>query len=357
MRYIIVDGGVLALEEKLNSLREVDAIIFDCDGTLVDVSSSFTLVGKLITAIYLDQLFGIDCAVGSDYDEAFQLLKMLGGFNNVRNIVSVILQAVFVELGCPDPLRGDLEPIELHHYMGQISHGWSSSKPLGNALRWLISSTAKHLGEYVTPEDVEALLERRACSPQKLREFRRLIGPIFPYGSGAMTTLFSELYLGYEGIKRKYGVDPRYYDGPGILYNERLMVELEVLEALKRFAPNGLAILSGKGRWEAEKILSPVLHHFNSDAILFTGDDKREVDKPNPTGLLECCRKLGAKRVLYVGDGGEDYFLVLRARERGIEAHLAAVLTNKYSYAFFTRCLADAIIENANFLPKLFKRA
>ncbi|MBS7621913.1 HAD-IA family hydrolase, partial [Candidatus Bathyarchaeota archaeon] len=193
-------------------------------------------------------------------------------------------------------------------------------------------------------------------SLQELRRFRELIGPIFPYGSGTMTTLFSELYVGSDGIRRKYGVNPRFYDGPGLLENEKLIVEPEALEELRNLAPKGLAILSGKGRWEAEKILGPILHYFNLETSLFTGDTGRDMDKPNPTGLLECCRKLRAEHVLYVGDGGEDYFLVMKARERGIKACLAAVLTNKYSYTFFTKYSANVILENVNFLPKLFKR-
>jgi phosphoglycolate phosphatase-like HAD superfamily hydrolase len=358
MRYTVVGGGVLALEEKLSSLGEVEAIIFDCDGTLVDVSTSFPLVGKLITAIYLDQFLGIECCVGIDYDEVFQLMKMLGGFNNIRNIVSVILQATYVELGCPDLARRDLEPIDLDRYMERVSWNGSSPKPLGNALRWLISSMTPLLGGYVAPGDVEALLEKRAGSPRKLREFRKLIGPVSPYGSGIMTTLFSELYIGSEGIRRKHGVNPRFYDGPGLLENERLIIEPKALEELRGLTQKGLVILSGKGRWEAEKVLGLILHYFDLEASLFTGDNsRREMDKPNPAGLLECCRRLGAERVLYVGDGGEDYFLAVRARESGIDAHLAAVLTNKYSYAFFTRCSADVILENVNFLPKLFKRA
>lgn len=358
MRYMAVDVGALALEEKLDSLMKVDAIIFDCDGTLVDASASFPLVGKLITAIYLDQLLGIKCKVGVDYDEAFQLMKMLGGFNNVRNIVSVILQSIYVELGCPDLMRRDLGLIDLNRYMKRVSWGGSSLRPLGNAFEWLISSMIPLLGGYVAPGDVEALLERRAGSPRKLRGFRELIGPVSPYGSGIMTTLFSELYIGSEGVRRKHGVNPRFYDGPGLLENERLIMESRALEELEGLAPKGLAILSGKGRWEAEKVLSPILHHFDLDASLFTSDSNmRELDKPNPAGLLECCRRLGAERVLYVGDGGEDYFLAVRARENGIDAHLAAVLTNKYSYAFFTGCSADVILENVNFLPKLFKRA
>ena len=81
MSYKIVDGGVLVLEDRLDDLSKPDAIIFDCDGTLIDTASSFQLIGKLIVTIYLNRFCGIECRLGDDFDEAFQLLKMLGGFN------------------------------------------------------------------------------------------------------------------------------------------------------------------------------------------------------------------------------------------------------------------------------------
>ena len=359
MSYKIVDGGVLVLEEVVDKIRDVDAIILDCDGTLVEVSSSFQVMGKIISMAYLDQLYGIECRLGDDFDEAFHLLKMLGGFNNVRTVTVILLQTLFIYSGAPEPLRQRLQKIDLEHYLSRLVRGRSRPRFAEKALRWIMSEGMKMLGDHVTRADLESLIDERARSMRKLeelRKLRRLIGPLFPYGSGMLTTLFSELWLGSEGIRRKHGVEPRFYDGPGLIENERLIVEPETLEQLRKIASKGLAILSGRGRWEILKVLDPIINYFRIDASVFTRDKPMMIEKPNPAGLIECCRKLEADKILYVGDGGEDLFLTREASKKGVKAYMAGVLTNKYSYTFFTKQRAEAILEDINLLPKLFKQ-
>jgi len=357
--YRIVDGGVLVLEDRLDDLSKPDAIIFDCDGTLIDTASSFQLIGKLIVTIYLDRFCGIECRLGDDFDEAFQLLKMLGGFNNVRRITTILLQAIFTGAEEVKLRKDELKVVGVRQYMDLIVRGESRPTFVRESLKWVISKGVKKLGDYITPNRLEEMIAERAKGLgvfQELKELKKLIGPITPYGSGMLTTLFSELYLGSKGVKMKYGVKPRFYEGPGLIENERLIIESRVLGELKEAAPRGLAILSGKGKWEAMKVLAPILEHFKLEASTFTGDWSREADKPNPAGLIRCCKRLEAHKIVYVGDGGEDLFLIREAQKNEIAASLAAVLTNKYSYAFFTKQKADAILENVNFLPKLFKR-
>lgn len=358
MSYRVVDGGALVLEDAAEELADAEAIVFDCDGTLVDVSGSFKMVGKLVTIVLLDQLYGVECRLGDDFDEAFQLLKMLGGFNNVRNVTMILLQAIFVNAGASKPKKRKMEKVDIEYYSNNLIRGNSRPDFAKEALRWIISMGVEKLGAYVTGDQLELLIEdeaKRLGAFEQLKEFRRLIGPIYPYGSGAFTTLFSEFWLGSEGIERRHGVKPRLYEGKGLIENERLIVKPSILEQLRDLAPKGLAILSGRGKWVALKALRPVLEYFRIDASVFTGDWPRRMDKPNPVGLMECCKKLEASKIIYVGDGGEDLFLTREASKLGVKAHLAGLLTNKYSYAFFTKQRAEAILENVNFLPKLFK--
>ena len=359
MSYRIVDGGVLVLEEAAENLKDIDAIILDCDGTLVETSSSFQVAGKVILMAYLDQLYDVECRLGDDFDEAFHLLKMLGGFNSVRTVIVVLLQALFINAEAGKPKKQTLEKIDLEYYVSQLIRGKSRPKFAERAFQWIVSEGVKMLGCHVRRADLELLIEEKAKNLGKLeglKELRKLIGPLFPYGSGMLTTLFSELWLGSEGIWKKHGVKPRFYEGPGLIENEQLIVEPETIEELKQIAFKGLAILSGRGRWEILKILNPIIDYFRVDASVFTGDKPMRIEKPNPAGLIECCEKLGASRILYVGDGGEDLFLTREASKRGVKAYMAGVLTNKYSYTLFTKQKAEAILEDINLLPKLFKQ-
>jgi len=359
MNYKVIDGGIAILEDAFEKIREIDAIIFDCDGTLIDVTSSFQLAGKIITMIYLEQFYGIECRIGDDYDEAFQLLKMLGGFNNTRRVISVLLQAVLVHAEDARLRKTGLDKIDLESYLDRVGRGVSEPASVAEALEWIISKLENLLGNYVTMGDVELMIEEKAKRIDKLNDLlslRNLIGPLFLYGSGIFATIFSEIWLGGEGIRAKYSVKPRFYDGPGLIEYERLLVREGTLKELKALAPKGLAILSGRGVWEASKSLGDLLKYFDVDASVFLADRSAKLEKPNPEGLITCCSKLGAERVIYVGDGGEDLFLVREASKKGLHASLAGLLTNKYAYTFFTKLGAEIILENVNLLPKLFKR-
>ena len=359
MRYRVVDGGVLVEEGVEKAIGEVDAIVFDCDGTLADVSPSLHLLGRLISAILLDRVYGVDCRIGEDYDEAFHLLKMLGGFNNVKNAISILMQAIILGMEDPKPARADPGEIEdLEYYLGRLRKGGSRPAFIERSLKWVKEKCLNMLGSYATKHDLEELILRRAEAEGKLeqlRELRSLIEPVAPYGRKILGTLYRELWLGSEGIEKRHGVKPRYYRGAGLIEEERILAREEVLEELRSLVPKGLGIISGRGSWEVRRTLNPILKYFDLEASVFTGDRASGMEKPNPASLLECCSKLGARKVLYVGDAGEDLFLTRNASRKGLRAYLAGLLTNRYSYTFFTKCGAEAILENVNQLPKLFK--
>ena len=359
MGYKVIDGGVLVTEKAGESIGEVEAIVFDCDGTLADVSPSLHLLGRLISAIILDRIYGVDCRIGEDYDEAFHLLKMLGGFNNVRNAVSILMQAIILEMDDPKPMKSDPGEIDdLEYYLGRLRKGRSRPAFIERSLEWIKSKCINMLGKYVTKKALEELILRRAEEEGKLKqltELREIIEPVVPYGYKVLGTLYRELWLGSEGIEERHGVKPRYYHGAGLIEEERILIREEVLEELRSLVPKGLVIISGRGSWEAGRTLDPILEYFNLEASVFTGDKPSGMEKPNPASLLECCSKLGVRKVIYVGDAGEDLFLTRNASRVGLEAYLVGLLVNRYSYTLFTKCGAEAILENVNLLPKLFK--
>jgi len=105
MSYKIVDGGILVSENVIEIFKYLDVIIFDCDGTLVSVFPSFQVMAKVIPMIYLDQLYGITCKLGDDFDEVFYLLRMLRGFNNVRVLIAILLQVLFLSSEAAKPKK------------------------------------------------------------------------------------------------------------------------------------------------------------------------------------------------------------------------------------------------------------
>ncbi len=359
MNYIRLDGAVLALEDALQRVRSVDAIVFDCDGTLVDVSDSQYLTTKVVACIIFEKFYGIKIVPGKEFDEAIHILKMLGGFNNVRDITAIIIETLLSESSSTIDLKADLGKISLEEYVARVSEGESSPPFVKSALNWLIKEGLKKLGEYTSKAYIISLINdkaRKLGNFEELNAFRRHLGSLRSYGSGIFASLFSETYFGSEGIKRIYGVEPKYIDGPGLIKKDKIIVSEETLRLLESRVPKKLAILTGRGRLITEMSLSPILKYFDIEKSVFTWDRKDRVEKPDPSVLMECYRKLNARSVLYVGDGGEDIFLVKNAVKRGLETYFAGVLTNKFSRELFTKLGAEIIAEDVNGLTAVFEK-
>src|SRR3972149_1280235 len=72
-----VEGGIYAQESVDNEIRDIDGIIFDCDGVLVDVSNSYDLAIQRTTAYILKEIANISKSdpVTSKIIDGFEVIK------------------------------------------------------------------------------------------------------------------------------------------------------------------------------------------------------------------------------------------------------------------------------------------
>jgi len=358
MSYRKIVDDLMALEDLLSDGLDFDAIIFDCDGTLVEVSSSQYLAVKLMPCIILERLYGVELRPGKEFDDAISLLKMLGGFNNVRDIALTLTYWIFVDLPSIKRVREDLGRINLDEYVALITEDYTKPSYVRESLKMLVNWGLSKLGEYVSRAKLLALIENRAKAlgrEGELKALRLKLGPRSPHGAGVFPTLFEEVYFGSDEIRRRYGAKPRYVNVPGLVKREKIIVTEESLRVFRENASKGLAIITGRSRRLTEMALKPLLKYFRLDASMFTSDMPADFEKPNPKVLIECQRRLGAQRILYVGDGGEDIFLVKKAARENSRAFFAGVLTNKFSDELFAKLKADIVASDVNSLATLFQ--
>ena len=359
MNYKTIVDGLMVLENLLSNKLDVDAIIFDCDGTLVDVSESQYLSVKLTSSIILEKLYGIEIFPGREFDEAIYMLKMLGGFNNMRDIAMLLTQWIFLDIPSAKMIKDDLGRVDLDEYIAKVTSNETSPKYVRDSLNKLVNWGLNKLGEYVSKSQLFSLIEHKARELQReqaLKDLRVKLGPRRPYGAGILTTLFSEIYFGSDEVVKLYGSRPRYVNTPGLIKQDKVIVTEDSLQFLDRKVSKGLAIITGRSRRLTEITLKPFLKYFRIDASMFTSDLPEAYEKPSPRVLIECQERLGARRVLYVGDGGEDLFLVKNVIEKGSKALFAGVLTNKFSDQLFPKLEADIIASDVNKLVELFKK-
>jgi len=359
MSYKLLGEGLLIRSEKFDELSKIEAVVFDIDGTLVDVTKSYYLTIKLTTCVILHKLCGLECKLGSDVDAVIKSLKMLGGFNSDWNTAATIIQAIFLHSSDVESCRETLEKIDIENYLDCIVEGESSPEYVKESLKWFNGILKENFGRHLEREDIESLLDEEAEKlgrVEALRKLRISLGPLTSYRSGLLTTIFEEIYLGEEGTRGKYGVDPTYVSWRGAILNEELLIEEETLKELNELVPKGLAILTGRGKWESEKTLESIRQYFKLESSVFIGDIIRGPEKPDPTGLIRCAKAMGAEKVLYVGDSAEDLILVRRASEKGLDAMFAGVLTNEQSFNFFIENGAEIVVEDVNELPRALMR-
>ncbi|MCD6420874.1 MAG: HAD family hydrolase, partial [Thaumarchaeota archaeon] len=247
----------------------------------------------------------------------------------------------------------------LASYVKRCEASETSPKEVKAAIEWVRRKAGEMYGRYVDLKSFEKELEREAEKlgrAEELNQLREALGPLTCYGSGLLTTLYDEIYLGEEGIREKYGSKPRYVSWRGLLDREVVLVRGEVLEELLRLLPRGITIATGRGRWETERVLGSLTKYFDLDVAAFSADNPMEYEKPSSKILVECSKRLRAERIIYVGDSFEDLLSARKASEEGLDAFFVGVLTNPYSLDLFIKQEADAIIDDVNMLPKVLKK-
>lgn len=75
MTLIKKSDGIYVDDSKIEALKKIDAVIFDCDGVLIDITKSYDLTIIKTTRYVLKHLAQIDDAVDVDF-------KIIDGFKS-----------------------------------------------------------------------------------------------------------------------------------------------------------------------------------------------------------------------------------------------------------------------------------
>ncbi|HLA22483.1 MAG TPA: phosphatase, partial [Nitrosopumilaceae archaeon] len=89
-----LDDGIFIDTTKIDKIKSLDAIIFDCDGVLIDITNSYDLAIKKTVDFVLKEMSKIDLPniVTTQMIEGF---KATGGFNDEVDVTySLILSIV-----------------------------------------------------------------------------------------------------------------------------------------------------------------------------------------------------------------------------------------------------------------------
>ena len=233
-----------------------DIIIFDVDGTLVDVTLSYRETTPAAARIYLE-LLGLQPPVltGDVYDT----FKRMTGFNDDWDLTAGLLRVLLAGLPLALPLPDRV---------------WPSLDALIAALR---AASQPLVGLTPPLPDWEPLVSAVRAAGGGLAGLSHVIPDrnahlVWRTGDAATTDLvqriFSETYLGAELFAAAYGCAPRFHNGPGLREHETMLIDPDharnperACQARDRHRPRPLRDGAAPGRSELRAFLLRGRHH------------------------------------------------------------------------------------------------
>jgi phosphoglycolate phosphatase-like HAD superfamily hydrolase len=328
-------------------MKRPSLIVFDMDGVIIDVSSSYRETVRRAARLFFRGAKGFDILP----EPLFPLpdlarLKQSGGLNNDWELTAQVISLLLALVTPP--------------LLPELPDAWS------------------HHEETVRRCDVSDLAEFLTASPAPLTELltrygRRmdaLAGICFrgDVGSGnIIKQIFQEIYLGQNLFPVIYGLDPRFHHAEGLINRERLLIDRTVLESLS--LRHTLAIATGRPRVEADFPLDrfSLRDYF---PLVVTYDDcvceeerrfrengvRRSLSKPNPF-MLDLIYRLTGREFsgcYYLGDMPDDMVAAASSQNgyRGIGVVVSSQDRGTLSNAL-VQAGAEHIIDDFSVLPEL----
>jgi len=287
---------------------EVDAVVLDVDGVLVDVEGSYRrAIVESVERVYGTTVRKADV----------QAFKDAGGFNDDWELTDAAALYVLATR---------------EGYRGSVAEYTDAIAAAGGGL-----------------EGARAVL-RDALTANALERVRR------EHDSEHLRETFQALYLGAELYRGIEGGDPP-FEAEGYIHDEPTLVAAETVERLdERFA---LGVLTGRPAAEAGIALRRAgLDEVVPENLRITMDSP-EPKKPDPGGLVALAERLDADAVAFVGDTLDDVETAVRAAEadpdrtyHGVGA-LTGGLTGDEGRRTFEAAGANAVVDHVDDLPEL----
>lgn len=373
-------------KDRLPQLKQVNGIIFDCDGVLVDIRDSYNKAISETVVYILEALTSTKVPEKLVSDEVIFLFRKTGGFNNDWDTVYGIL--MFVLSSLPDNYKAVLKkqiekisiqqaPFERLSTIKKAVKKEFKNDFLGDAF---FDSTFRNLKEFANLLDASGIasvdknITERAGLNEDFKAFygvlKGFLHPSAEVGRSIIATAFEEFFGGARVFVQTFGVQPSFNKGSGMIENEKLIVQPEVLEKLTSLlGEKRLGIASGSRIKPAKYVLGDLIGKFNPKAVVFLETTEEtecklsrekgvpvNLKKPAPYSLLKAAEGFGEfGYVLYVGDSVEDALMAKEASKTGKSFFFAGV----YQYSGlvdlvrngFLEFGCDMVIPSVNDLP------
>lgn len=298
---------------------QINTVVFDMDGVLLDITQSIRVVNCLAVPFYLREVLGWQASDALLTNDDIERMKHAGGFNDDWDLTYALVLFYLVKRRMfPE---NDADTLSV----------------IGQPLTRFVNKLAERGGGLAAAEEI--LLEHipRLEVDRFLKD----------YDKPAIRQVFQELFGG-EHCERLYGFRPAYYKGEGYVAKDRVLIDLTKIPKDKK-----IGILTGRTREEAGIgcEVCGLAGAIPNNACITKANG---FDKPDPGGLALLARRLGAESTgIYIGDTLDDLRTVraLNKLETTVPFLSALVLTGpagKKNERLFRREGADVVAADVN---------
>jgi len=312
--------GIYIDDFGIDVLNEIDAIIFDCDGVLIDVSKSYDLVILKTTQYVLENFAKINNTIDIDF-KIIDGFKSTGGFNDEVDLT----YAAIISLVAAKKLEKD----QTSFIFDVIKNADSSG----------IISVEKYLENQVDISDIKKQLSYPGTHHEN---------PLYQ--------IFDQLFYGPELYQKLFRNSSKFSE-PGLIEQDNVILNNLLLEKLQKKFDSDIAIVTGRGKESISYSLKTLLDKFDLKNSMFLEDEPRELAKPNPQSLLNSIKGMNSVSTLYVGDSMEDFIMAKKVTALGSKTIFCGIIgTSKNpqeKLELFKQNKVILALDSINLLPKV----
>ncbi len=316
-----LDNGIFVDTEKIDKIKGLDGIIFDCDGVLIDVSNSYDLAIKKTTDFVVKEFARIDQSdiVSTQMIDGF---KATGGFNDEVDVTYAMILSIVAAQKLKKPF----------------------SEFIFDVIKNSDQSGIQSVEKYFDVLKVD------------LSEIRKKLAYPGTRHTNMLSSIFDEMFYGTELYYQLYKKKPNFFDGKGLIENDIVLVQKQLIDSLKKKFGKKLAIVSGRGIVSAGHSLKELFEEFDLKNSKFLEDEPRELAKPNPQTLISSIKGLGSICTMFVGDSTEDHMMAKKSDEMGNMTIFCGIYgTSKEPETkrkLFEKKSVEIILETIDLIPK-----
>ena len=312
--------GVYTDDSEIQILNKIDAIIFDCDGVLIDITKSYDLAIIQTTRYVLEHLAKINSSLDIDF-KIIDGFKSTGGFNDEVDLTyAAIISLVAAKKLEKNPTNFIFDVIKNSNSTGIIS-------------------VEKYLETLIDISDIKKQLSYPGTHHDNL-----------------LYQIFDQLFYGPDLYRKLFNQTSKFSESGLIEQDDVLMNDNLMKQLIKKF-DSKIAMVTGRGKESVRYSLKSLLSKFDLRNSMFLEDELRELAKPNPKSLINSIQGMNSTCSLYVGDSMEDFIMAKKATDSGHETVFCGIIgTSKDPQAkleLFEKNNAILVLDSIHRLPKV----